>query len=79
MKEQTFLSGSDPMSYTYSHLEGFVQKIYEKINVYKPNELNLYSIADLLNIGVYPISRNSQATQFAGRQYIFLHNSLTYR
>lgn len=65
------------MSYTYTHLEDFTQQVYEDINICKPNELNLYSIADSLKIGVYPISGNSQAIQFEGRQYIFLHNSLT--
>lgn len=64
------------MSYTYTHLEDFTQKVYENINVYEPNELNLYSIADALNIGVYPISTISQAIQSEGRQYIFLNNTL---
>lgn len=69
--------GGVSMPYTYSHLEDFTQKVYEDIIVYKPNELNLYSIADSLNISVFPISTNSQAVQFEGRQYIFLSNSLS--
>lgn len=65
------------MSYTYSHLEDFIRKTYQKLNILSPNELNLYSIADLLNVSIYPISTTSQAIQFEGRFYIFLSNSLT--
>lgn len=65
------------MSYTYSHLEDFIQKTYHELNIYSPIQINIYTIADLLNIGLYPISTSSQALQFEGRHYIFLNNSLT--
>ena len=68
------------MSYTYSHLEDFIQKVYRDLNIHSPSELNIYTIADALNIGLYAISTNScnsQALQFEGRQYIFLKGTLT--
>lgn len=64
------------MSYTYSHLEDFIRKVYHDIDVYSPAQLNLYMIADALNIGLYPINDISQALRSDGRDYIFLNNSL---
>lgn len=64
------------MSYTYSHLEDFIQKTYRDLNIHSPSELNIYTIADALNIGLYPISTSSQALQFEGRQYVFLKGTL---
>lgn len=63
--------------YTYTHLEDFIQKVYQKLNIASPDELNPYSIADSLGIGLYPISTESQAVQFEGKHYIFLNNRLT--
>lgn len=65
------------MSYTNSHLEDFIQKVYHDLNIYSPSELNIYTIADALSIGLYPISTSSQAIQFEGRHYIFLNGTLT--
>jgi len=65
------------MSYTYSHLEDFIHKVYRDIDVLCPNQLNLYAIADALDIGLYPICDISQALRFEGRDYIFLNNDLT--
>ncbi|AOV07905.1 ImmA/IrrE family metallo-endopeptidase [Sporosarcina ureilytica] len=65
------------MSYTYSHLEDLIQKIYHELNIHNPNELTPNSIAESLNIGIYPVITSSQALQFEGRYYIFLNNSLT--
>lgn len=63
--------------YTYTRLEDFIQNVYCKLNIKSPNELNPYFIADSLGIGLYPISTESQASQFKGKQYIFLNNRLT--
>lgn len=38
--------------YTYTHLEDFIQKIYRKLNIVSPDELNPYSIADSLSVGL---------------------------
>lgn len=65
------------MSYTYSHLEDFIQEVYQEINILSPAQLNLYTIADALDIGLYPINDRSQALRFEGRDYIFLNNLLT--
>lgn len=65
------------MSYTYSHLEDFIREIYHEIDIHSPTQLNLYTIADALNIGLYPINDRSQALRFDGRDYIFLNNDLT--
>lgn len=64
------------MSYTYSHLEDFIREVYHKIDIHSPAQLNLYIIADALNIGLYPINDISQALRFDGRDYIFLNNDL---
>lgn len=63
--------------YTYTHLEDFIQEVFRKLNISSPSELNPYFIADSLGIGLYPISTESQAIQFEGKQYIFLNNRLT--
>lgn len=65
------------MSYTYSHLEDFILKIYRDINILFPNQLNPFTISDALNIQLYPISERSQALRFEGRNYIFFNSSLT--
>lgn len=65
------------MRYTYSHLEDFIQIIYSKLNTHSPTEMNIYAIADALNIGLYHIGTCSQAIHFEGRHYIFLDVRLT--
>lgn len=63
--------------YPLSHLEEFTQKVYENIEIYDPTALNPYTIADSLNIGLYPIASSSQAVQYGNRKYIFLNNTLS--
>lgn len=63
--------------YINSHLEDFIQKVYQDINVLSPTQLNLYAIADALDIGLFPINDRSQALRFEGRDYVFLNNDLT--
>lgn len=65
------------MHYTYSHLEDFIRKIYQELNIHSSSQLNIYTIANALNIGLYPISTISQSLHFDGRHYIFLNNGLT--
>lgn len=65
------------MSYTYSHLEDLIQEVYQDIDIFFPTQLNIYMIADALDIGLYPINDVSQALRSDGRDYIFLNSGLT--
>lgn len=64
------------MHYTYSHLEDFIRKTYQELSINSPSELNIYTMADALNIGLYPINTSSQSLLFDGRHYIFLNSRL---
>ncbi|WP_438312329.1 ImmA/IrrE family metallo-endopeptidase [Sporosarcina sp. FA9] len=61
----------------YSYLEDYIKKLYNKINITVPNQINMYVIADRLNIGLYPIDGSSEAIQIEGRQYIFINRNLS--
>ena len=63
--------------YTYTHLEDYTQKVFEKTNIYTPNELNLSSIAKSLNVRVGFIDGKSQSTLYSGCDYIFLNSALS--
>lgn len=65
------------MSYTYSHLEDYITNTYQQLQILEPSQLNLYFIADQLNLGLYPVNDPSQALRFDGRDYIFLNSSFS--
>lgn len=65
------------LMYTYTHLEDFIRQVYQKLNVQEPQQLNLRTISDSLNIGIHSFRENSQVLLFEGKYYIFLDARLT--
>lgn len=63
--------------YTYTHLEDFIQNIYLKLNIQEPQQLNLHTIADSLNVGIHSLRASSQVLLFEDKYYIFLDVRLT--
>lgn len=63
--------------YPYSHLEEFVEKIYRRHHITRPSQLNMFWLADQLDIGLYFAGGESESLYWEGRHFIFLDRSLT--
>lgn len=61
----------------YSHLEDYITNLYKKIGIQKPEQIDMYNVAKMLNIWVYTFGGTSEAVYSNGRQYIFLNRDLS--
>ncbi|PIC65377.1 hypothetical protein CSV79_01790 [Sporosarcina sp. P13] len=65
--------------YLKSHLEDYIEKLYNGISIHNPGQLNKYVIADRLDIGIYLASDPSEAFRWQERYYIFINRNLNGR
>ena len=58
--------------YNTNHLEDYVKKLYNKINIFKPEQLNLTHIASCLGIKIFYWNEGSRALFLKGFPYRFM-------
>lgn len=62
--------------YQNSHLEDYIRQLYKDLSIEESDQLNMYVIADQLNIGVYLTSNTSEAFYWQDRYYVFIDRNL---
>lgn len=65
--------------YQNSHLEDYIRQLYKDLSIEEPDQLNMYVIADQLNVGVYLTSNTSEAFYWQDRYYVFVDRNLDSR
>ena len=73
-KEHTFEGGH--VMYVNSHLEDYIEKLYNGISINSPAQLDEYVIADRLDIRIYLANNSSEAFYWQDRYYIFIDRNL---
>nr|WP_054550355.1 ImmA/IrrE family metallo-endopeptidase [Lysinibacillus sphaericus] len=63
--------------YNTSHTEDFIKNMYTKINIFKPEQIQLSYIAKCLGIKVFYWNEESRALFLKGYPYIFINNHLS--
>lgn len=59
-----------------SHLEDFIYKLYQQINVRKPAELNIKTISNAMDIKIFYWERTSEAISYDDMTAIFIDSRI---
>lgn len=62
--------------YVNSHLEDYIENLYNGLSINNPAQLNKYVIADRLDIKIYLASDPSEAFYWQKQYYIFIDRNL---
>ncbi|MEH7122074.1 ImmA/IrrE family metallo-endopeptidase [Bacillus sp. JJ1773] len=65
------------MNYIMTLLEENIQRIYKQVEILSPTEIDMYHIADGLDIWIHHHEEESKATKFKGQYYILLNDQLS--
>ena len=63
--------------YNYSHLEDFIKKLYNQIEIYEPVNLSLKIISRALDIKIFYWEEKSQAILYENMSAIFIDNRIS--